>query len=264
MKYFYLLSICLLTFNKISATHIIGGSMSYSYTGNDTYTIRLEVLRDCASAGASFDNPASIGIFDKDGKLFKQLFVTIGAVEVLTDDPANICPFPPNICVERTFYQTSVTLPAIEGGYTIAYQRCCRSNVIVNLENPSENGMTFHTHINTDLHNSGPAFIEKLPYAVYINTPFVFNATGLEPDGDSLAYALTSPFYGGDLTNIQPRPPAPPPYVQGAYKSPYSVENIMGGEYPLTINPLTGVMTSIPQTTGFFQIAYSVKEYRGG
>ncbi len=264
MKYFFFLSICVFQFQFAFATHIIGGSMSYSYAGNDNYLIQLEVLRDCASAGADFDNPASIGIFDTDGNLVRQLFVTHSGIDLISTDPTNICIFPPNVCVERTYYQVSTSLPFIEGGYTISYQRCCRSHQIVNLADPGNNGMTFHTHIDTDLHNSSPLFVGEFPYAVYVNTPFSYRVSTIDPDGDSLAYVLSVPFFGGDLINIQPQPPAPPPYMQGSFKSPYSVENMLGGDYPLTMNPVTGEMTAIPSTTGIFQIAYAVKEFRNG
>jgi len=161
-------------------------------------------------------------------------------------------------------YEFSVTLPFIEGGYTVAYQRCCRSNAITNILNPSESGMTIHTHLNVDQPNSSPVFVADFPYAVYINTPFLYQAYAVDPDGDSLAYEMASPFYGGEIVNIVPVPPLPPPYSQVVFKPPYSVENMLGGDYPLTIDPMTGEMTAIPATAGVFQIGYAVKEYRNG
>jgi len=264
MKYFILLCICLINFKTVSGTHIIGGSMSYSYLGNNMYSIRLEVLRDCASAGANFDNPASIGIFDKDGNLVLQKFVTHSAIEPVSINPNSVCIFPPNVCVEKTHYEFSVTLPFIEGGYSVSYQRCCRSNIIVNLENPEENGMTLYTHINVDQPNNSPLFVEEFPFAVFVNTPFLYEAYAIDPDGDSLAYELAAPFLGGDTINIIPQPPLPPPYATYVFKSPYSVDNMLGGDYPLTIDPITGEMTAIPPTTGVFQLSYAVKEYRNG
>jgi hypothetical protein len=264
MKYFILLCICLINCKTVSGTHIIGGFMSYSYSGNNTYSIRLEVLRDCASAGANFDNPASIGIFDKDGNLVQQKFINHSAIEPVSTNPNSVCIFPPNVCVEKTHYELSVTLPFKEGGYTVSYQRCCRPTVIVNLENPEENGMTLYTHINVDQPNNAPVFVEEFPFAVFVNTPFLYEAYAVDPDGDSLAYELTAPFLGGDTININPQPPLPPPYASYAYRFPYSVQNMLGGDYPLTIDPITGEMTAIPPTTGVFQVSYAVKEYRNG
>src|SRR5688572_19407262 len=176
MKYFFLLGICLTGVWTAAARHIIGGSMTYNYLANNNYSIRLEILRDCAGAGADFDNPASIGIFDKDGNLIREILAVHSAVESISTDTDIVCMFPPNVCVERTYYTFSVTLPFIDGGYTIAYQRCCRSHQIVNLENPGDNGMTFHMQIDVDQINSSPLFVEDVPYAVFVNTPFLYEA----------------------------------------------------------------------------------------
>jgi len=73
--------------------------MSYSQNGNNIYTIRLELLRDCASAGASFDNPAYVGIYDKDGNLVMQKSAAHSAVEPVSINQYNVCIFPPNVCV---------------------------------------------------------------------------------------------------------------------------------------------------------------------
>ena len=39
---------------------------------------------------------------------------------------------------------------------------------------------------------------------------------------------------------------------------------MLGGNYPLTINPSTGEMSAIPSILGVFQIGYAVKEFRNG
>src|SRR5688500_4089695 len=165
MKFWLLLCICLLNVSTISGRHIIGGSMTYTYAGNNIYNIQLVMLRDCADIGAPFDDPASIGIFDKDGNLVQELFVSHSAIESILIDSNSVCIFPSTVCVEKTHYEFSATLPFIEGGYTLSYQRCCRSHLITNLENPGNHGMTFHTQINVDQPNNSPVFVEEFPYA---------------------------------------------------------------------------------------------------
>ena len=51
---------------EASATHIVGGDLTYRCLGNNLYEIRLTMRRDCflGDPAAQFDDPASIGFFD--------------------------------------------------------------------------------------------------------------------------------------------------------------------------------------------------------
>ena len=125
--------------------------------------------------------------------------------------------------------------------------------------------MTLQTHIDTDIQNSSPKFNLDMPFAIFVNTPFVYDGSASDIDGDSLIYELVAPFAGADQTIPLPQPPNPPPYNPVAFLNPtYSVNNMLGGNYPLSINAETGEMIGIPTTVGIFQIAYVVHEYRNG
>lgn len=253
---------------SLSATHIIGGSISYEYLGNDEYKLKLVVIRDCFNGVPWFDDPASIGVFDVNGDLIEQLLVPLDQSSndtISLDVPNNICTFPPDICVNQTVYETIATLPNIAGGYTLAYQRCCRTGIISNLISPQDVGMTFHTHIDPAMQNSSPVFNSDFPVAVFTGTPFIYDGSATDPDGDSIAYELTTPFGGASDINPQPQPPSVPPYDPVLFQTPaYSVTNMLGGNYPLEIDFVTGEMGAIPIINGVFQIAYAVKEYRNG
>lgn len=267
MKKVYIFLSLLFTLQSASATHIIGGSISYEYLGGDEYKIKLEVLRDCFNGIPLFDDPASIGIFDSDGNLVDTLFVSYsGSSDTLSLlVPNSICVFPPSVCVERTFYDTIVSLPMITGGYTLAYQRCCRTQSISNLVSPLDEGMTFLTHLDPVDQNTSPQFNSDFPFAVFANTPFVYNASATDVDGDSLVYELTAPFSGASPMDPMPTVPSPPPYAPVTFIIPeFHVFNMLGGNHPLTINSETGEMNAIPPTLGLFQIAYLVKEFRNG
>lgn len=269
MKTIHLCLFSFLFIPSISATHILGGSISYEYLGNDLYNIRLEVLRDCYNGNphAWFDDPASIGIFDENNNLVQELLAPLSEVNdtISINVPNSVCNFPESICVHKTIYNTEISLPYIPGGYTLAYQRCCRSQVISNLVNPSETGMTFHTHIEPLNTNTSPEFVNDVPSAIFVNTPFVYNAGAIDIDGDSLVYELTQPYSGATLENSRPSPPNNPPYDAVNFILPtFSVENMLGGDYPLTIDAQTGEMSAIPRSLGVYQIAYLVKEFRNG
>ncbi|MEO1259987.1 MAG: T9SS type A sorting domain-containing protein [Bacteroidota bacterium] len=266
MKKIYLFLIFTLSSLSLSATHIIGGSITYEHLGGDDYQIRLEVLRDCYNGIPWFDDPAAIGIFDDDGNLIEQLLVPLDAQSNDTISlavPNSVCVYPPNICINKTVYLTTVTLPVLQGGYTLTYQRCCRSLAITNLLVPADAGMTFHTQVLPKDENTSPIFNNDVPVAVFVNTPFIYNGSATDVDGDSLVYELATPFNGATDILPMPQPPAPPPYDVVEFLSPtYSVDNMLSGNYPLTIDSQTGEMSAIPATLGVFQIGYSVKEYR--
>lgn len=254
---------------QLSATHIIGGSLTYEYLGNDDYLIKLEVLRDCynGNPNAWFDDPASIGIFGADNLLIEELLLPLdpNSNDSITLYPENnICLYGSDVCIHRTFYESTINLPVIEGGYNIAYQRCCRTGSIANLSNPLEVGMTFHTSISNEVENSSPQWNKDVPFGIYAGVPFVYDGSASDIEGDSIVYSLVAPNVGADNDIPMPQPPGNPPYEFTVFADGYSVENMLGGEYPLTIDSLTGEMTAIPAFVGLFQIAYQAEEYREG
>jgi len=254
---------------QLSATHIIGGSLTYEYLGNDNYLVKLEVLRDCynGSPNAWFDDPASIGIFNTDNTLVNELLIPLDPTinDTITLSPENIvCIYDPSICIHRTFYEEVVNLPFVEGGYQLAYQRCCRSQSITNLMLPLESGMTFHTSINTEVENNSPQWDKDVPFGIYVGVPFVYDGSASDIDGDSIVYSLVAPTNGVDQDTPMPQPPSSPPFGFSIFSEGFSTENMLGGDYPLTIDSLTGEMTAIPAFSGLFQIAYQAEEYREG
>lgn len=259
----------------LQATHIIGGSMSYNSLGNQAYEIRLEVIRDCigANATATFDDPANVGIYDEFGSLqiqlgqFGQLWMDLDLTTIDTislPSETEVCDYSGQVCVERAMYIDTIFLPTSNMNYVLSYQRCCRSLVINNIVDPLESGMTFFTTINTEVPNRSPVFNEAFPVAVYANTPFIFDAGATDPDGDSLVYELVNPIPGGTIDEPRPTPSGPPPNEDIPFLLGYSLDNVLGGNYPLSINESTGEMAAIVSIVGVYQVSYLVKEYRQG
>ena len=70
-KFCFILGILLVAGIDLSATHIVGGNITYRKIGPNTFEVTLELRRDCflGSQEAEFDDPASIGIFSAQGAL---------------------------------------------------------------------------------------------------------------------------------------------------------------------------------------------------
>ena len=271
-----LLIICCFANADLEATHIVGGELRYRCLGNDQYEITLTVRRDCENGAddAPFDDPAIVGVFDIFGSLQTHLGV-LGRLEIpfmsedtITNDLLFDCSsFGDPVCVHESTYRDTIALPFNKLGYRLAYQRCCRNNILVNIEEPLETGTTYHLTLPINALtecNSQPIFNNWADVYVCNNEDLVFDHSAVDPDGDVLVYKLCTPSQGATSDNPQPITPSNPPYPTVVWSQSYSVDNMMGGNPPLSINPNTGILTVRPNLVGTFLIGVCVEEYRNG
>ncbi len=258
------------------ATHIVGGELNYRCLGDNNYEISLTVFRDCfnGNPAAYFDDPASVGFFDINNDLVTSVGtggqILIDLMEDDTLDPVlfdSCLVIPPEVCVHTTTYVQTVNLPPIPGGYQLVYQRCCRNQTIVNIVDPLGTGATYYNYISEfalQECNSSAVFKEWPPNYICANEPIFFDHSAIDEDGDSLVYVLCTPFDGATPDQPQPQPPFNPPYDSITWVDPpYSLTDMMGGT-PLSIDPVTGLLTGTPNTVGQFVVGVCVEEYRDG
>lgn len=250
------------------SSHIVGGVLTYKNIGNNTYEISLTVFRDCfGNPGATFDNPAHIGIFDSNNNFIDSLQLSLPPFDTLAPSINSTCFTPPaSICYQRAQYFGTKVLPPIVGGYQLAYQRCCRNNTIQNINTPGQVGATYYATIPSSTLtsvNSNPVFNNLPPLFLCLNYPYTFDHSAFDFEGDSLVYSLYTPLDGASPANPVPIPTNPPPYFPLAFTPPYNLSNVMGG-VPLSINAQTGALTVTPNTQGQFVVGVQVAEYRNG
>ncbi|MEO5570840.1 MAG: PKD domain-containing protein [Bacteroidia bacterium] len=268
------------------ATHIVGGEMYYHYLGSNRYAIELRVYRDCYNGVPQFDNPASIGVFDVNNNLFMERCVFLLNDDTIPPTITAPCFIPPiDVCYEKGIYRDTITLPPIQGGYQIAYQRCCRNQTILNIINPLDAGITIYARTPdaiANAANSNPVFKNLPPTFICLGLPFIWDNSATDADGDSLVYELCVPYVGGEgATNNScppnlpdpgcgngawtcgpaPHPPFNPPYGNVFWQAPFSLSNLLGG-VPLTINSQTGLLACTPNTVGQFVYGVCVNEFR--
>jgi gliding motility-associated-like protein len=253
------------------ATHIVGGEIRYECMGNDQYKITLQVYRDCGSTNSNntqFDPQAPLAIYTSNGSLVSMETIPFPGANLVPVIISNPClSSPPSLCIEEAVYITTVTLPPIAGGYDLVYQRCCRNPSTINIVQPNTYGATYATHIPGPTEatcNNSAFFSEYPPLVLCAGEDFVFDHSATDIDGDSLVYALCTPYTGGSQQNPSPTPPSAPPFNNVVWTAGYSATAPLGASPPLTIDPATGVMQCTPSTIGIFVYAVCVKEYRNG
>jgi gliding motility-associated-like protein len=269
--YILLLFFCV---NPAHGSHIVGGEIYYNCLGGTTYQITVKVYRDCNS-GTDYDDDLPMTVFDGAGTQIFEFTIPIPTpvqLDVVFNNPC--VDIPSGICVQEAVYTKTVTLPPSTSGYTLSYQKCCRTGSTQNLINPGDQGITLTIDIppsSTAFCNSSPRFDNYPPLLLCADEPLIFDHSATDPDGDSLVYALCTPFQGGGInlfpancgTCPSPIPALPPPYNSIIWAAGYSPTNPFGGG-PVSINPVTGLLTATPPVPGFFAVGVCVSEYRNG
>ena len=275
MKRLLLTCICLVSVIVVSATHIIGGEISYEHQGGDTYLIRLVVYRDCGPDNINntgFDNPAPIGIYE-NGLLIQnlQIFTTNAVIQELSIEVDNPClAIPAELCVEEAVYTAEVDLPLSIHGYDLVYQRCCRSPAIVNLLNPDDQGATYYAQIpptpliSEESNNSSPKFQNLPPAILCVGEPFWMDHSAVDPDSDQLVYSFCDPYIGASFFAPSPSPPPPPPFTNVTWDGIYNAGYPLDADPAFTIDPNTGEITGTPTQAGKYVVGICVEEYRDG
>jgi gliding motility-associated-like protein len=258
--------------------HIKGGWMYYKYLGRDNngfyqYRVNLKVYRDCAPPNpGQNDNIINFTVYNNSTGLRQGDFpAPLTANFTLAKTSFSECFNPrPQVCYVILEYETVVTLPASPNGYTIAFQRCCRINGIVNILQPSNSlGNTYTLTIPGnatdpgDPENSSPEFSQRDTLLVCLNSPIELDYSAVDTDGDSLVYYFTDALNGASQNNPLPGSSPPPPYGSLPYLPGFSADNPFGTN--LRIDNRTGIITGrSPAGTGEYVIAVAVDEYRRG
>lgn len=280
--------------SKIDAAHIIGGEMYYECLGYKNkpgggldstirrYLITIKLYRDCRpqQMAAGFDRPLEFTAYRKttNGNHIRigQYFIqTLDGPDPI-DPPVYPClQLPPDICVESGTYTQEIELPIINEEYVLIWQRCCRNNTITNILNPGGTGATFTISIHPESQktcNSSPQYKNFPPTVVCVNNPLAFDHSAIDKEGDLLVYSFCEPFggggqggAGGNCSSTSPSPDCAPPYPKVNFRAPqYSYLFPMGGNPPVNINSLTGLITGEPNAQGQYVVSVCCSEYRNG
>ena len=275
--------IFLLCFYKVNSTHIIGGDISYEcvsqnlQTRTTTFAITMWVYRDASSTEVNFDQNFEIGVYRRIGGAWffdQAIEIQLRQQDSIPIESINPClKAPPKLGVYKGLYNFNVTLP-FGYDYQIVYQRCCRNATINNILNPQTTGAAFYVYISeksVEICNSSPVFKNFPPVLICAGSDLYFDHSVGAIEGDSVTYSFCAPATSGGLDGSRgcggftpDVKDCPPPFKIVRMIAPYTVENPMGGDPVVTIDPKTGIIRGRPIVQGQFVIGICVTQYRKG
>ncbi len=277
----------------MQAKHIVGGEVTYKVLKTDgvlggraKYEIKFTIYRDALSGGAEFDPVGYFGIYrfiDGNWEYYTLLEAGVENISTIQNIDNPCFESPQNIRYEKGEYILVIELPIINSPYQITYQRCCRTNDLVNIVTPDATGATYYVDIYPQAQlegNYSPEFKDYPPTVLCADIEFEFDHSATDNDGDSLTYEYFTPKHGGGLAGSTPGTydqandcngvsPIPnedcePPFPDVVFRSPYTFKNPIGGSPAIDLDEKTGLMFGNPTDIGQYLVGVRIKEFRNG
>ena len=260
------------------SSHIVGGEFEIAYQQFDQYRLNLIVYFDLlnGSPGAK-DISVTASIFRKrDNRLLFNVIMPITAEDPVSyTQPA--CS-KGEIKTQRIIYSSLIRLKeedfSDDQGYYVVWQRCCRNYTITNVysEDPANAGaqyagQTFYMEFppvvkdGQPFRNSSPRLFPPLNDYACPNRPYYVDFAGVDDDGDSLVYSLSTPL--NTKTQDALPPTSPRPYPDVLWRPGYGVNKVIGGNPDLRISE-SGFLTVTPRNQGLYVFAVKCEEFRNG
>jgi len=268
-NFFFINLILLLQINSTTASHIIGGEITYECISTSdttrTYEVMLNIYRDCFST-SSFDLVAHLSVYKYLQNEYLEISNHSSLIQNIIEIPyvQSECFEVTETCFEKGNYSFNITLEISSNeSYFFVYQRCCRNELASNVLDLNNVGSTYFIEVTPSAQetcNSSPVFEFSPPPVVCIGEDINFNNESSDLDGDDVVYSFCSPSVASNI--ISPNPAEPPPYQDVQFISPlYSAENPLGS---LSIDSLTGEIYGEMNISGNFIVGICISDYRNG
>ncbi len=272
-KYLFALVITVLTLigaKPAFASHIVGLDLYYEYISGTNYRVSMAVYGDCA--GSAFPNlPTSTPQVElTNGGSLAQTFLLdlegpgVEVTPVCQRELANTTCSNPNSTlpgIKRFIYSKVISIGSISSNWNFRFtgnmggnNSAGRSSIITNIAISPTNGSVTILDAqlnNTQGPNSSPRFT-TLPTPFYcVNVFQQYNQGSVDPNGDSLVFALAPALEQGG--------------VPASYQPGFSPTNPISTSTPIFFDPATGQFNFTPNVSSQgYVIVNKVDEYRNG
>ncbi|MBK7810462.1 MAG: hypothetical protein IPO62_03125 [Saprospiraceae bacterium] len=272
------------TINPADAEHQVGGYINYKVIPNINGTFTLEgsmhAMRDLNSTGAGIDEFINVGIYKKTA----QGWVSVTSVYIFKTYSKTIqLPLEERICsnqntvsaFEMGVYEFKNELPQINTEYMIAFQRCCRIESLINIENGGDGGTILCIILSPKgqktAHEGPHINLKNLPLA-YVGVDTTLNIFEQSSLNNDLKIEFTTPQHGGgkagsaegrpggsstDCDGVTPDPRnCLPPYTNVAFSAGYSYDQPLGNSGTVSLNLSSGDLTFHSDIIGNFLMGF--------
>ncbi len=228
------------TGGRLWATHNRAGEINIRQTGDLTIEVTVTTYTKTTSTQADRD---SVRVFWGDGS-WQYVFRSNGEGTPLANNR------------KLNYYIASHTYPG-RATYTISMMDPNRNGGILNVNFPNSEGVPFYieatyTFLNGQFQGFNNTAILLQPPIDFacVGERYIHNPNAYDPDGDSLAFEFIVPLQDSGL-NV-------PNYI-------FPQQIVAGPNNSITLDPVSGdLVWNSPQKAGEYNIAFRVKEYRGG
>ena len=281
------------TSKELSATHIMGGEITWECLDNGQYQFTLKVYRDCNGVNFNSNNHAlEVHNYPNVG-VISQIPVSFFSVTDITpacegSPCATLTQADPDIVgaiEEYILISDSVTLNGVPGanGWTFTWTYGDRNAAIDNIANAQNFGITLRAQMYAYngrdagiCFDSSPNFFQKPSSIICAGEKFTYNHSAFDRELDSLAYSWANPLDGNfcgappctigavfqeNITPVNVNFDAANGY---AFDNPYPDTSLDSRNVPAVLDPQTGEITYTSYNTGEFVSVIRVEAFKCG
>ncbi len=271
-KYTILLCLLLLIGIGLKAEHLIGGKFSYKKIDASNIEFKLELERDCASSGATFETTVRVGLYaNSTNKLVKTLTMVRTSI---VKSPYTFNCDGINRCIEVGTFTYTMDISNISpsnNGYYLQWERCCMNSNNLNLFDPTGTPYAALIELPANIMDSSmvkynsPQTSKVFNPLICVNQEFKYKLNYTDADGDSIAFRFIQPITGGYTSAFSPgQNSGPKPYDVLEYTLGYDKYKFIDALDTPKLNALTGEISFTPTRIGSYVFGYAVDEFRNG
>jgi gliding motility-associated-like protein len=272
LRAFFMFALCLLGASRSAqASHIYGADLYYQYQSGNNYRVYLDVYGDCSGGTFPTLTTANPRIYLFNGNTqqgsFTNLVLQGSGVEVSPVCPSQLgstsCNGGTNPGVKRFRYTNLITVPSASANWRFVFagemvsSSAGRSNNINNIVqgvNGSIMGLEATLNNLGGVNNSSPTYTTIPTPFFCVNQPQGYNPGAVDPNADSLAFALVS---GLESANG---------VLNGGvtYAPGFNATNPLAVSGSIVFGPTTGQLDFTPNASQQSLVVNKVSEYRNG
>jgi len=261
--------------SQLSASHLLGGEITWKCQSNGTYQFTLVLYRDCG--GIALDTVAQT-IANNTGVIISAAYVSTTDIvpsSYLGTDTCAGATSGSGLMQKYLYRSGDITLTGTPpvGGWNFSWQNCCRPNSIANVPGstgyflravmypytpPGATGpLSAGDTTGPTCYDSSPNFLEDPLVVSCQGTNITYNSYGNDADYDSIYFSFATPMEGGS------NPGTGTPVTWGTGYSTSSPMPSGAGSTAANLSS-TGELTFNSALTGSYAMCNRVEEFRYG